>query len=50
MRYKVTYLRPKKKKNFYVQEEVVFCDIESAMFYEQEMTKRGSKEFKIIPQ
>lgn len=50
MRYKVSYLRPKKKKNFFVQEEVVFYDIESAVFYEQEMTKRGSKDFKITPQ
>jgi len=49
MKFKVAYQRPKKKKGFYVKEEVVFYDIESAVFYESEMTKRGSKNFKIIP-
>jgi hypothetical protein len=49
MKYKVCYLRPKKKKNSFVKEEVVFLDIESVVHYETEMTKRGSKDFKIIP-
>lgn len=49
MKFKVVYQRPKKKKGFYVKEEAVFYDIESAVFYESEMTKRGSKDFKIIP-
>jgi hypothetical protein len=48
-KYKVQYLRPKKKKGFFVEEEVTFFDIESAVFYEAEMSKRGSKDFKIIP-
>jgi hypothetical protein len=48
MKFKVTYLRPK-KKGVFSKQEAVFYDIEDAVFYEQEMTKRGSKEFKIIP-
>lgn len=47
--YKVSYLRPKKKKGIYVKEEVKFYDIESALFWEEKMTERGSKDFKIIP-
>lgn len=49
MKYKVSYQRPKKKKGFFVKEEVVFLDIESAVFYETEMAKRGSKDFQIVP-
>lgn len=49
MKYKVTYLRSKKKKGFYVQEEAILYDIESALFWEEKMSERGSKDFKIIP-
>lgn len=47
--YKVNYLQPKKKKNFYIEQEVVFCDYESAAFYKNQILKRGSKDVKIIP-
>lgn len=49
MNYRVTYLKPKKKKGFYVKESVVLGDIESAIYYEEEMSKRGSKDFQITP-
>ena len=47
MRYKVEYLKPKKKS--FVREEVTFFDIESAIFWEQKMTEQGATDFKIIP-
>jgi hypothetical protein len=48
MKYRVTYQRPKKKEN-YSHQEVTFFDIESAVFYETEMKKRGCKNFVITP-
>lgn len=48
MKYKVEFLRPK-KKGIFAKQEAIFLDIEGAIFYEREMTKLGSKDFKIIP-
>jgi hypothetical protein len=50
MKYKVTYLRPKKKKGVFTEQSVTFFSIEDAVFYEENMTKSGCKDFKIIPQ
>ena len=50
MRYKVTYLKPKKKKGYYNKQYVIFFAIEDAVYYEENMTRLGCKDFKIIPQ
>jgi hypothetical protein len=49
MRYKVVYLKPKKKKGHYTEQAVTFYSIEDAVYYEENMTRLGCKNFKIIP-
>jgi hypothetical protein len=49
MRYKVIFLKPKKKRGFFSIQEATFFDIESAFFYQTKMEQLGSKDFKIIP-
>jgi hypothetical protein len=48
MRYKVIFLKPK-KKGFFSRQEATFFDIESVVFYQTKMEELGSKDFKIIP-
>lgn len=50
MKYKVIYLKPKKKKGYYTKQSVTFFTIEDAVYYEENMTRIGCKDFKIIPQ
>jgi hypothetical protein len=49
MKYRVEYLQPKKKKDHYIKQEATLLDIESAIFWESVLQKRGAKDIKILP-
>lgn len=49
MKFKVCFLKPKKKKGHYSEQQAIFYTIEDASFYENEIKKRGAKQVQIIP-
>jgi hypothetical protein len=47
MKYKVIYLKPKKKT--YVQHTAIFLDLEGAIFWENHIKTQGAKDIIITP-
>ncbi len=49
MKYQVIYKEPKKKKNFYYEQNAVFLDISDAMFWQEHVKKQGAIDIEVIP-
>jgi hypothetical protein len=49
MKYKVVYLKPKKKKGVFTQQTAVLETIEDAMFWKNVVELQGCKETEVYP-
>jgi hypothetical protein len=49
MKFKIVYLKPKKKKNHYSQQEVVFYDERDALNWSHHVKRQNCKDIEIIP-
>jgi hypothetical protein len=49
MKYKVVYLKPKKKKGFYSEQTAVFYDHRDALNWRNHVRKQNCKEIQVLP-
>jgi hypothetical protein len=49
MKFKIVYLKPKKKKNHFSQQEAIFYDERDALNWSHYIQKQNCKEIEIIP-
>lgn len=49
MKFKVTYIQPKKKSGYYSKQNAVFFDIRDAMLWEKHVVANGCTNVEIMP-